>query len=142
MSPRTSSLIAPRLRQRVRKWGAGLSASGRRSVPHRLYTKQKDFAVRLRAFLALRDQEDADVAEVVRAIIARVREEGDAALLALTKQFDRVTLTPRSMRITAGEIAKAKRACGKDVLRALEHAAKRIRLYHEKQKPKDLKYTD
>ncbi len=42
------------------------------------------------------------VDQVVAAIIAEVRREGDAALLRYTERFDRVTLTADRLRIAAG----------------------------------------
>ena len=40
------------------------------------------------------------VTEKVKAIIRRVRTEGDAALFDCTKQFDRVTLTAETVQVT------------------------------------------
>lgn len=54
----------------------------------RLDTSAADFTRRLDALTAWSDERDQEVATRVRDIIARVRREGDAALVALTRQFD------------------------------------------------------
>ena len=73
----------------------------------------------------------ADVSETVRSIIARVREEGDAALYDFAARFDKVTLT--SLAVTAEEIEEALTMVESDFLRILESAAANIREFHGKQ---------
>lgn len=100
------------------------------------------FAQDFDSFLHLRETKEASVAGTVEGIVARVRKEGDAALVALTAQFDGITLTPQTLAFRKEDIAKARKACDKDVLKALEHAAKRIRDYHKRQLPKNELYKD
>jgi histidinol dehydrogenase len=97
------------------------------------------------AFAALtgakRETED-DVAASVRAIIADVRARGDAALIELSARFDKVELTPGTLRISAEEISAAEKQCSKAALSALDVAAKRIEIYHRRQLPADDSFTD
>jgi histidinol dehydrogenase len=97
------------------------------------------------AFAALisakREAQDG-VAASVRAIVADVRGRGDAALIEFCAKFDHVQLTPETLRVGAGEIATAERACPKPALDALDVAAKRIETYHRRQLPKDDSFTD
>ncbi len=109
---------------------------------HRLNTADASFAKQFDAFLHLRAEEEQDVARVVKDIISQVKRDDDKAVIALTHKFDRVKLAPNTLRVSPQEIAKARKACGKDILGALEQAAKRIRLYHQKQLPKNLQYKD
>jgi histidinol dehydrogenase len=109
---------------------------------HKLHASDKDFAAQFQRFLNLRDTEEQNVESQVRAIVTRVKNEGDKAVFALTEQFDRLKLTTSTIRFSAKEIEQARKACGKDVIKALEHAAKRIRDYHKKQLPQNLKYKD
>ncbi len=109
---------------------------------HKLTTADKRFAAQFSTFLTLRESTEQDVSGVVKGIIARVRSEGDKALFALSEQFDHVQLSAASIRVSKQEIAKARKTCGKNVLAALTHAAKRIRKYHEKQLPANLWYKD
>ena len=85
---------------------------------------------------------EADVDAAVAAILAAVREGGDAALLDYTLQFDRFATDAAGLRIPAARIAQARTAVPAPQLSALEHAARRIRAYHERQLPEDWAYTD
>ena len=84
----------------------------------------------------------AEIAPVVREILADVAARGDAALIHYSRRFDGVELTPASLRISAEEIAAAERAIAPDLRAALELAAHRIRAYHTRQHPEDTLYTD
>ena len=77
------------------------------------------------------------VAAAVRAIIARVRREGDAALRSFTKKFDGVTL--RSLRVTPAEFAAAETALGRADKAALRTAYLNIHTFHAAQRPVDLR---
>lgn len=111
-------------------------------MPHKLNTADKGFAQAFEAFLAIRSSKEADVSATVRGIIARVKKEGDEAVIGLTQQFDKVTLTPQTLRFSEKEIAAASSQCSKEVAKALAHAAKRIRDYHRRQLPKNKSYKD
>src|SRR5690606_21676549 len=75
-------------------------------------------------------------------IIARVRAEGDAALIAYSARFDRVDLGKLGIRVGADEIAAARESVPAATMAALRHAHERILAHHERQKPKDDRYTD
>ncbi|SOE01396.1 histidinol dehydrogenase [Caenispirillum bisanense] len=83
-----------------------------------------------------------DVNAVVAEILEAVRRDGDAAVLAYTKRFDRLDLTAETLRVTADEVEAAYAACDPDLLDVLELAASRIRAYHERQLPESFHYTD
>lgn len=72
---------------------------------------------------------------LVEKIIADVRRNGDAALIRFAKQFDRVNLSPRTIRVSPQKIKGAVRKVSFDTRRALEACARRIQEfhYHEKQ---------
>ncbi len=95
------------------------------------------FADDLAAFLDVRREEEADVAEVVAEIIRRVRTEGDAALYELTERFDRFDARETGLAIGEEEIAAARARVAPEVLDALRLAAERVRAYHERQLPAD-----
>lgn len=95
------------------------------------------------AFKALLDgkrETAADVGDAVAAIIARVRAEGDSALIALTRRFDRHDAD--RLAIGKDEIDAALAACEPQALSSLRAAAERIADFHARQKPQDLSYTD
>jgi len=108
----------------------------------RLYTSQPDFPKALHALLAARESDTARVSDVVADIIAKVKNEKDAALFAYTKQFDAFEASAATIRVSQEEIASALSLCAPELMRSLKVAAKRIRDYSEKQMPADLDYTD
>jgi histidinol dehydrogenase len=111
-------------------------------MPIRLDARAADFAERFRAFLDTKREAASDVEQVVRAVLADVAARGDAALLALTRKYDRLALDPAGLRITAGEIETAYAACDPLALDALAFARDRIEAYHRRQLPRDERFTD
>ncbi len=73
-----------------------------------------------------------DVLDSVKQIIRAVKEDGDAALVRLTKAFDCADLT--TFRVSPAEIDAAYQAVPAPLIQALETARKNISHYHEKQK--------
>ncbi len=97
------------------------------------------------AFDALLHQTRETVEQVdrpVAAIIAEVRARGDAALIDYTTRFDRLTLSPATLRIIAAEIDAAVAAIPPEQAAALDLAATRIEAFHRAQLPSDLRLTD
>src|ERR1700704_1760538 len=111
-------------------------------MPIRLHARAPDFAARFRAFLDAKREASADVEQAVRAIIADVAARGDAALIELTKKFDRVDLGTIGMRVTQAELDAATVACDSKALDALNLARDRIESYHRRQLPTDDRFTD
>ncbi|HEY7663761.1 MAG TPA: histidinol dehydrogenase [Xanthobacteraceae bacterium] len=111
-------------------------------MPIRLDSRAPDFAARFRAFLATKREASADVEAAVRAILAQVVAGGDAALLELTRKFDRVDLGESGLKVSADEIATAYAACDRRALDALALARDRIEAYHRRQLPRDERFTD
>ncbi|QKC85782.1 histidinol dehydrogenase [Mesorhizobium sp. NZP2077] len=101
-----------------------------------------DFEQRFAAFLLTKREVSEDVDAAARAIIARVRAEGDAALIDYTRKFDHADLTSLGIAVSKDDIAKAYEAADPKAIEALEFARDRIRSHHERQRPKDDRYTD
>ncbi|GAB0113052.1 histidinol dehydrogenase [Acidisoma sp. C75] len=108
----------------------------------RLDSREADFAARFAALLSQARETTENVAAAVSAIIAAVRAEGDAALCRYTNSFDRVSLTPESLRIPEAEIAAARGTIEPELLAALDLAAARIEAFHRAQMPGDLSMRD
>lgn len=51
--------------------------------------------------------QNEEVSRIVKEIVARVRQEGDAALFDYTAKFDHVTMTAETVLVTKDEIARA-----------------------------------
>ncbi|MCI2399143.1 histidinol dehydrogenase [Aliiroseovarius subalbicans] len=111
-------------------------------MPLTLTTTQPDFEDRFTALLSMKREDSPDVDAVVAGIIADVRARGDAAVIELTAKFDRLQLTPDTLRYSQDEIdAECAKVSDSDRA-ALELAAERIRAYHLRQMPTDDRWTD
>ena len=111
-------------------------------MPHLLSTLDADFEARFAALLGMNRDLAEDVDAAVAGIIADVRAGGDAALIALTRRFDRLDLTPETLAFSAEEIEAHCASVSPPDRAALELAAARIRAYHERQLPQDAEWTD
>jgi histidinol dehydrogenase len=111
-------------------------------MPQFLDYSQPDFEAAFTALLSAKREESTDVDDTVADIIAQVRKDGDAAVIALTQKFDRIALTPETLRITAAEVDAAVAEVSAEDRAALELAATRIRDYHARQLPEDAEWTD
>ncbi|QIE45492.1 histidinol dehydrogenase [Pseudohalocynthiibacter aestuariivivens] len=111
-------------------------------MPKFLDYSAPDFEAAFSALLSAKREDSPDVDAVVAGIIADVRARGDAALIELTEKFDRVSLTPDTIRLSAEEVAQAADKVPAEVREALELAAARIRAYHARQLPEDVNWTD
>jgi histidinol dehydrogenase len=107
-----------------------------------LKTADPDFEDRFKLLLGLKREQAADVNAAVAAIIARVRAEGDAALIELTRQFDDLDLGKVGLMVTAAEIEAAHEDVDKTTREALELAHDRILEHHKRQLPKNDLYRD
>ena len=78
-----------------------------------------------------RNESELDVSDIVADIIADVRKNGDAALIAYAKKFDKADLT--CLEVTDEEIEEAFRSVEPEFVEILKEAAVNIRTFHEKQ---------
>ncbi|QKD05551.1 histidinol dehydrogenase [Mesorhizobium loti] len=101
-----------------------------------------DFEQRFAAFLLTKREVSEDVDAAVRQIIARVRAEGDAALIDYTQKFDRADLSRLGIAVSKQDIAAAYETADPQTIEALKFARDRIRSHHERQRPRDDRYTD
>ena len=111
-------------------------------MPLRLNAGDAGFAAAFEALVNGRREADEDVAQAVRAIVSRVRAEGDAALADLTARFDRFDLDAQGWSINADQCAQAYSEIDDALRDALKLAAERIATYHAKQKPESSGWTD
>jgi len=111
-------------------------------MPLRLDSQSADFPTRFRAFLGVKREATQDVEQSVRAIIADVRARGDRALTELTAKYDGVDLAKAGLRVTAAEIDAADKSCDAEALAALKLARDRIEAFHQRQQPRDTRFTD
>jgi histidinol dehydrogenase len=106
-------------------------------MPLRLDHASPRFEAAFAAMLAAKREHAADVGEAVAAIIADVRARGDAALIDYSRRFDRLELSPETLRVPADEIDRLAARCDPEAVAALEFAARRIESFHARQRPAD-----
>ena len=106
-------------------------------MPVILDARAADFETQFSALLGAKREDSPDVDEAVAGIIADVRARGDEAVIALTAKFDRLVLTPDTLRFSPEEIEMHCAAVPAHERTALEQAAERIRAYHARQMPED-----
>lgn len=85
---------------------------------------------------ALLERSEADISALeayVRPLIARVREGGDAAVRALTLEFDKVDLGALPLRVGPEEFEAAEQELPQSLLRAIEAAIANIEKGHRDQ---------
>ena len=104
-------------------------------MARRLDSAGAGFAAAFDALLDDRRGVAADVDRDTAAIVDAVRTGGDAALLDYTARFDRLTLTPDTIRLAADEAAALAAAAPEAVRDALGQAAARIEAFHARLMP-------
>jgi histidinol dehydrogenase len=101
----------------------------------RLNSKDAGFKETLLSSLSLPMADDQAIDAAVVNILARVKSEGDAAVLSFTKQFDRLNVSSvTELEISQEELKKAYEGLSAEQKNALDIAAQRVRAYHEHQK--------
>jgi histidinol dehydrogenase len=109
----------------------------------RLDTSQPDFEQQLSRLLAWESVSDDKVNAIVNDVIARVRAEGDAALVEFTNRFDRTSASSmQDLELGQERLQQALDGLPADQRSALEKAAERVRSYHERQKGESWQYTE
>ena len=111
-------------------------------MPQFLDATTPDFEEQFAALLGAKREDSPDVDAAVAEIIADVRARGDASVIELTERFDRLTLTPETLRFAPEEIEALIAEVPQHEREALELAAERIRAYHARQMPEDASWVD
>jgi histidinol dehydrogenase len=113
----------------------------------KLDSTQPDFKQKLDTLLAFEASTDDAIESAVTAILADVKQRGDAAVLEYTNKFDRIPGGAASMAefdVKQAELDAALEALPPAQRAALQVAAERIRVFHERQKEelKGFSYTE
>ncbi len=100
----------------------------------RLATTAATFDAELEQLLHWSDETDAGIETTVAQIIADVRRDGDATVLALTQKFDGVqAASVADLAIPPAELKAAFDGLPEVQRQALQVAAERVRRYHQRQ---------
>lgn len=109
----------------------------------RLSTNDADFDVELKALLAFETAQDDRVDNVVADILKDVKARGDVAVLEYTNRFDGTDAKSLAeLEIGQAELNAALKSLPTDQREALQAAADRVRMYHEKQVMESWQYTE
>lgn len=109
----------------------------------RLDSHQADFAEQMDKLLAWEAVSDTKVNQIVDEILARVKAEGDAAVVEYTNRFDRLQATGMAeLEMSQARLQQALENLPAEQRQALETAAERVRSYHERQKGESWQYSE
>lgn len=109
----------------------------------RLVTQDQNFQQQFADLLAFETVNDPELLKTVDQIIIDVRHKGDEHVLALTQKFDRHPAQHfRELELTQAQLQTAFEGLNDEVRTALQHAAARIRNFHEAQKQDGWSYVD
>ncbi len=102
-----------------------------------------DFPQALKRLLTWEEAEEEGVVSIVKNIVKDVRQRGDAAVLEYTNKFDRRDLdTASDLFLGKQAIDEAAGRVPSGQFQALEQAAERIRIYHERQIQESWQYSE
>ena len=109
----------------------------------RLSTQSADFQIELKALLAFETAQDDNIDQVVANILKDVKSRGDAAVLEYTNRFDKTSADSLAqLEIPQAELQAALDGLPAEQREALQTAAERVRIYHEKQVMQSWQYTE
>ncbi|MES2908528.1 MAG: histidinol dehydrogenase [Pseudomonadota bacterium] len=113
------------------------------TVMQRYNSQDADFGRTLDQLLAWEGVSDAAVQATVNEVIARVRRDGDAAVVDYTNRFDHVQVAGMAaLSIALPRLQAAYEGLPADQQQALTVAADRIRRYHVHQRQGSWQYTE
>ena len=109
----------------------------------KLSSSQADFQQNLGDLLSWESVSNKDVAKTVDDIIANIRKTGDQALIEYTNQFDRMNAADMGeLTVNLSTLKDAFDNLADKEKTALQTAADRVRIYHQKQKQETWTYTE
>ena len=109
----------------------------------RLTTSQSNFTATLDHLLAFEGAQDAAIERTVMDILSAVKARGDAAVLEYTQRFDRLTAASmQELELPQARLQQALSSLPAEQRIALEEAARRVRVFHEKQLLQSWSYTE
>ena len=109
----------------------------------RYTTTDATFDASLKHLLAFEGAQDDQVDAVVAGILNDVKKRGDAAVLEYTQRFDRLSADRMDdLELPQARLIEALGSLPAEQREALQHAAERVRVYHEKQLMSSWSYTE
>lgn len=81
--------------------------------------------------------QSADVGDIVKKVVSDIAKNGDKALLEYTKKFDRANLSPKTLKVSEGEIRRALAEVPAADRREIKNAIACVRFFNKKTMPKN-----
>ena len=103
-----------------------------------LFELERMSAAERDALLARAESDLSEFLEPARRIVEAVRAQGDAAVVRLAREIDRIALDPARLAATEEEFAVAEQSLDPEVKDAIHYAVDNIRRFHERQKPEPM----
>ena len=100
------------------------------------FSNSVEFQAVLRDFCS-QASTSSDVSDVVTAVLADVKKEGDAAVLRYTEKFDAAKLSAVEMRVTAAELKQAEESLDPMERKAILEAIALVKDFHQQTLPKN-----
>ena len=108
-----------------------------------LISSDINFKFELKLLLNKGDNDNLNIYDTVYHIIKKIRKSGDQALLEIVKKLDGIdTDKVQNLKVSQSKLKLAYDNLKINQKQALNFAAKRIRLFHEKQIPQNINYSD
>ncbi len=107
-----------------------------------LFTRTPGWEKRLEALLSRSRAVEPEIEQAVADIIAQVRTQGDLAVLALTRRYDRFDPEREGLCIDEAAIASSVSRVSPELYQALLVAAERIRAFHSHQREESWTITE
>lgn len=109
----------------------------------RLDSLDEGFIDTLDTLLTFESGTDAQIEASVSEILARVRADGDVAVIEYTRRFDQLDVSSmNSLELPRAELEAALGGLPEEQREALRAAADRVRAYHERQPLESWRYTE
>ncbi len=104
--------------------------------------KKNNLAKKLKGLRGESKLFDPGVESTIKKIVEAVRKDGDRALFKFTKKFDKVELSPKTVKVSTREVEEAKAKVSPEIKSSLTVAASRIHFYHQMKLPQEKTFTD
>ncbi|MBU7581774.1 MAG: histidinol dehydrogenase [Nostoc sp. TH1S01] len=103
----------------------------------RIITQQADVKAELQRICdRTHDDQVVHKEATVREVLQTVKRQGDKAVLHYTAEFDNQTLKLEELRVTGSELDTAYQQVSKELLQAIQLAARQIEAFHRQRVPK------
>ncbi len=88
------------------------------------------------------EQDISELLPLAQEVTARIREEGDAAVVEYTQRFDAESFSADMLRATPDDFAKARASLEPEIITAIEDAHVNIHKFHLEQMPEPMWFTE